>query len=468
MRISFKRNIGRPYHSIARWISLLFVTAIVALIVTLICSGEINPNIWLTLVFPGLAGQSTVATNGADQWDNDDRVTAPVTNFSPLSNTLSVSPLFTRAYQIYGTSNNSLGVPITTAFPSTDGWLQFFTNGALLLPSTQQGQSQGNDASMTTLAQNGVQDTTTGVIRLPLIQTLLSVGSKLPVGGSGSTMTYVDLRKAAATNLMKPVPTNNQVIHTSLPSTIVTMSPQGVFVQGGTREGKAVGHLIPNAFWNYINQPDIAPHSWEKDLGVPLTEALTFTLPVDGQTHHMLIQVFSHEALLLDQDAGETQRGQSQDTAMAQFTRAGTAQHTTGSTPNTEVTPGTVIGQSALQLLPTSVDYLSTVGMPTVVLQAQQVVWSQGNTALSDKPGTGHEVAHVGQHFPLTLLGDTSWIGGVPWYHVQWSVQKNSQKGWVSASALTFNSPGNVPSIASFDVLSANLSTYLTNLGPNA
>jgi beta-lactamase class A len=92
-----------------------------------------------------------------------------------------------------------------------------------------------------------------------------------------------------------------------------------------------------------------------------------------------------------------------------------------------------------------------------------------GDTALLDAPGTGHAVAHVGQHFPLTLLGDTRRIEGVAWYHVQWSVPKksNNPSGWISATALTFNSPGNVPGIASFDVLSPDFSSYLTNLGPN-
>src|SRR5262249_43262610 len=148
------------------------------------------------------------------------------------------------------------------------------------------------------LAKNGVQDAATGVIRLPLVQTLLSIGSQLPVGGQGSTLTYVDLRKATAPALLLPAPA----------------SYQGVFIQGGTRGGQAVGHLIATTFWNYINQPNISPHSWEQDFGVPLTEALTFTLPVNGQTHHMLIQVFSQEALILDQNAEQPQdAGQPQE-----------------------------------------------------------------------------------------------------------------------------------------------------------
>jgi hypothetical protein len=440
MRISFKRKSGRPNPSVAIRTFVLFATTTVALMVTLLFSHPIH----LPFAFPGLSRQATLATNGADQWDNDDQVTTPVINFSPLSpNTLSVSPLFTHVYQTYGTANNSLGAPITAAFPTTHGWLQFFANGALLLPSTSQAQTLDNAASLTTLVNNGVHDTATGVIRLPLIQTLLSVGSKLPVGGPGSTLTYVDLRKATAPVLMTSMPTGyRHMTYTSInqSSTSIAFNSQSVFVQGGMRKGHAVGHLIPIAFWNYINQPAISPHAWEKDFGAPLTEALAFTLPINGQAHHMLIQVFSHEALTLDQDAGQAIP-----------------------TPNTTDTTG----QPALQLLPTSVDYLSTVGMPDVTVQTQQSVWTQGDTALLDTPGTGHQIAHVGQSFPLLLLGDTRWIGGIPWYHIQWSAPKHKQEGWISATALTFNSPGNVPSTAYIDAFSPDLSSYLTNLGSN-
>jgi beta-lactamase class A len=426
MRISFKIKTAQPNQNVIKW------TAVAAAsIVILLFSNQITT----TIRYLGSNRQATVVTNGSDRWDNDDRVTTPVANFTPLSsNTLNISPPFTRIYQTYGTSNNSLGAPITTAFPSTDGWLQFFANGALLLPSKQQAQTHDDDASLADLAKNGVNDTATGVIRLPLIQTLLSVGSKLPVGGPGSTLTYVDLRKATAPALMTPAPAGYQDTTTNPPS-----SPQGVFIQGGTRAGKAVGHLIPAAFWNYINQPAISPHSWENDFGAPLTEALTFMLPVNGQTHHMLIQVFSHEALILDQDAEQAQEAGASNTK----------------------------GLSAIQLLPTGVDYLSTVGMPTVTVQAQQVAWAQSDTALLDTPDTGNPIGHVGQNFPLTLLGDTSWIGGIPWYHIQWSPSKQNPKGWISATALTFNSPGNVSGTASFDALSADLSSYLTNLGSN-
>jgi hypothetical protein len=77
---------------------------------------------------------------------------------------------------------------------------------------------------------------------------------------------------------------------------------QEVFVKGGTRDGKDIGHLIPQVIWNYINQPDVSPDEWETDFGMPLTEALAFTVTKNGSTHHMQVQAFWRDAIEVDED----------------------------------------------------------------------------------------------------------------------------------------------------------------------
>ena len=78
----------------------------------------------------------------------------------PISNatTPSVSPLFTLAYQKYALSTtiNSLGKPLTVAFPTIYGWLQFFTSVALLLPKTQPIHIQNTKDAFNSLVYNGV------------------------------------------------------------------------------------------------------------------------------------------------------------------------------------------------------------------------------------------------------------------------------------------------------------------------
>lgn len=89
--------------------------------------------------------------------------------------------------------------------------------------------------------------------------------------------------------------------------------------------------------------------------------------------------------------------------------------------------------------------------------------WALGDTPLLSAPGTGQALAHVSQHFPLTLLGGISLVEGEKWYQVQWQAPKSLGKGWAPAKALTFTSPGNVPGWASFDVLSPDLAGYFAS-----
>src|SRR5207248_11334412 len=96
-----------------------------------------------------------------------------------------------------------------------------------------------------------------------------------------------------------------------------------------------------------------------------------------------------------------------------------------------------------------------------------QTIWAQGDTPLVNAPDPGRVIAHVGQDFPLTLLGDTAWKTGMLWYHVQWATPKRSPGGWAAAPSITFTSPGNRPGWASFDVLSPHLAAYLASFGGN-
>lgn len=91
--------------------------------------------------------------------------------------------------------------------------------------------------------------------------------------------------------------------------------------------------------------------------------------------------------------------------------------------------------------------------------------WALRDVAIMSEAGGGTETAHVGQDFPLALLGPKSTVNGVQWYQVEWKTPKSSGKGWVPATALTLASPGNVPGWASFDVLSPALEKYLSGLG---
>jgi beta-lactamase class A len=373
------------------------------------------------------AAGNTVIINGADRWIGDAQTTTSTFDFStPDASAVSVSPLFTSYYSTHNGASN-LGAPVTLAFPTDQGWIQFFQTDALFLPAAQRGHVYDpsfNSDPLTDLIAGGLRDSDTGIISLPLLQALLTMGSQAPIGGDGSSLTYIDLRRATDPDLMVPNPPGS---NSAAPS---ANENQEVFVKGGTRAGKDIGHLIPQAIWNYINQPAISPDGWETDFGTPLTETLAFTVTKNGSTHHMQAQAFWRDAVEVDQDTLDASN------------------------------------QPQVQRLDTGLAYLSTAGPPPVEISSPQMVWSQGDTTLLDAPGSGQPVAHIGQNFPLTLMGG-SWNSGTLWYQAQWTVPKSAGSGWIPATAITFTSPGNVPGWASFDVLSPDLARYLASTGSN-
>ncbi|GER91982.1 hypothetical protein KDW_61440 [Dictyobacter vulcani] len=359
-----------------------------------------------------------------ERWNQASSVTPPYANFTAFFQRETVAPFFQPYYQRYAGAQN-LGHPLTSAFPIQQGWLQFFENGALFDPLKHTLPVQTSSTNMDDLINAGLKDAPTGIVRLPLLQALLTAGSLVPLGGQGSTTTYVDLRKATAPDFVQPLPGRPRIDYLSMPE------KQDIIIPVGHRGKTRVGHRIPSIFWTYINQPTVAPHGWQKDFGTPLTEALPFTISFNGQPHHMLTQAFLHDGLLLDWDS-----------------------------------PGTT-GQPAIQRLPTGIDYLRTFNFPAITLTQQQPVWSQQETVLMTRPGINQVLAHIGPHFPLTLLGATTWVEGQLWYRVQWASFKRVSTGWMMASASTFDKPISTGIWSTVDILSPQLAHYLTTIGSN-
>lgn len=421
---------GARYLAGLRWPQFFFISKNTFVLFLVIIAGPaLLYSDLIIMKWHGLPGtpaaSTTVAINGANHWNGDRKVTAPAFDFSASrSQEVNISPLFERYYNRHG-GVTGLGAPVTPAFPARQGWIQFFASSALLLPAAQHGHSFIAEDPLEELIDTGVRDPGSGIIRLPLLQALLTSGSKVPVGGDGSRLTYVDLRKATDPDLMLPAPAG------SGSTTPIFAGSQKVFIKGGTRDGQDVGHLVPLPLWSYINRADVSPDGWETDFGAPLTETIPFTVTSHGKTHQMLVQVFWRDGLILDE------------------------------------TPTDVSDQPEIQRLDSGVAYLRTVGPPNFEISPGQTVWSEGETALLAAPGTGQAVAHIGQNFPLTLLGDATWKMGMLWYHVKWSIPKSTATGWVLAPAINFTSPGNIPGQASFDVLSPDLAAYLDSIGDN-
>lgn len=399
---------------------------------------------------------TTHITNGAALWQHDTQTTAAtaatIFSLDATASSYVVDPAF-QAYYTAAAGSTTLGAPVTAAFPVRQGWVQFFASGALLLPGNQAATTNAtNSAGLPDeVVRDGLVDATSGIVRLPVLHALLTAGSTLPIGGDGSTLTYAALRDATRADAMIVAPTTATVVSadadtqatpaaavsatttasTATATVTTTTSITGnIFVPGGTRDKTVIGHVIPAAIWQYINAPANAPDGWRTDFGSPLTEALSFTVTVNGAPHAMLVQAFWRGALLVDMTAIGAQ------------------------------------GQPTITPLDTGLDYLRTLGPPAVVVASSQQVWGLGDMAVLDAPVTGNALAHVGVNYPLSLAGQTQWLSGALWYTVRWQGPKTSGTGWAPAQAITFTSPGSgAPAYASFDVLSPTLAAYLNGLG---
>ena len=356
----------------------------------------------------------TVAASLAD----DAQRSAPIFTF-PMSapQGLAVAPIFAAYYDAHGGAS-LFGAPITPAYPTADGMVQFFTAGGLI---AEQGALQEATATPAgaAVATSTSAATPAAIARIPVVSTLLARGSLVTIGGSDGSLTYAALRDAALPDQLRAIPS-------PLPAS-------GVYIGEGHRGATVIGHTIAQQIYDYISDGDVSPDGWQQDVGMPLTEALRVTATVNGVPHTLLVQAFADVVLACD---------------------------VTSPDPATQ----TVMPVDA------GIAYLRTLAPPAVAFGAGTSLWSTGNVAIVSQAGGGSASVHLGQNFALTAASDgqaAQWVNGALWYHVRWAAPKRSGEGWAPASALTLTSPGGAPAYASFDVLSSSLQGYLAQYGGN-
>ena len=343
-----------------------------------------------------------------------------------------LSPLFS-AYYASHTGAVFLGSPVTPAYRISQGVVQFFRSGALLLPgrsaptSTGESVTQGEFNAFGDLTEaafaDGVRDASSGIIRLPLLYALLLEGSTLPIDGATSSLTYAGLRGAVEAETLVPAP--NQRGQGRGESAAGAGTDGGIFITEGRFGSMSVGHTIPNNIWRFIMSPTISAQGWKTDVGIPLSEARSFVVSQGSTTAHLQVQVFAHAALL--------------------------------------------VRQGSIQPLDTGLAFLETLGPPAPLVASDLKVWGTSgwaDTPVLAAPATGNTVQQIGLNYPLTLDGDFRWIQGILWYKVRWQDESASGEGWISGDDTTIVAPSAGSSVwSSFSPLSSQLTRYLAGQG---
>ncbi len=404
-------------------------SGIVALLLVLWLVPLFSVNAWIGTKLPAKSGRGGPQSPGTSitQWVTSTRTTAPRFQFTaPSVENSHVDPIFQSYYTAHAGAT-ILGQPLTAAFPTRQGQVQFFVAGALLLPTKRVPADANSGGFSAQLIADGLRDSASGIIQIPLLHALLDLGSMVPLASGVSSPTYASVRSVLAQNAMVSAPD-----HMTTEYARKSASPD-VFVPETSQSGQTVGHTVAGPIWRYINRSDVSPDGWQHDVGNPLSEPIPLPAAPGSGSDDLVAQVFWRGVLLMDLQSVDA------------------------------------TGQPKVWPADSGLAYLRTAGPPEVALTAKTPVWALGSAPVCTAPTSGNDIIHIGPNFPFALAGDSQWADGQLWYHVLWQVPHSSGSGWTPATAITFSNPGlNVVPTASFDVLSPDLAQYLASQGNNA
>jgi hypothetical protein len=125
-----------------------------------------------------------------------------------------------------------------------------------------------------------------------LVPELLERGASGPVSGETVSLSYADLRAAAAPERRVAAPQSIDGPQ--------DLGQDGVFVPYNAELRAAAGQVVPRVFWTYLQRTELFPGGWLHDVGLPLTRPLTATVVKGGVQREITIQAFERAILTAD------------------------------------------------------------------------------------------------------------------------------------------------------------------------
>jgi beta-lactamase class A len=254
---------------------------------------------------------------------------------------------------------------------------------------------------------------------VPLVTLLIANRAGVALGPAGSPLTYAALTADVGTSSLTTAP---WWWDGGKQPTVA-----GDFITQARTAGTAYGYYVPAPFVAYLT----GLGDWQALIGQPVTQVQAVTAPAAGGAHHIALQAFADAILWYDRDA-----------------------------------PGTPV----IHMQPVGQDYLAVFGMPGVITNTGQTVWTIGTPqTVRGAPQAGTTATFL-TPFAVTLAGDDQWVGHDLWYHIQWRNLNETRDGWVNASHLAFHAPGHLSmQIAGLDALAprllADAQAYGANIG---
>jgi hypothetical protein len=186
-----------------------------------------------------------------------------------------IDPIF---YDYYNRNDGRrlLGAPLTAAFMESARLVQYFER-AKIEDRRQMSKDTVWQFSYGTMAED-----------------LVRSGTRLPVGGITSTVTYATLQGLAVENKRVAPPKG-------FTSGTLKNGDGSIFIPFTSDLSPAPGHNVAPIFWVVLSSETRSPGGWYHDVGLPLTEPVWATVDRgDGKSRRVQIQAFQRTILIYD------------------------------------------------------------------------------------------------------------------------------------------------------------------------
>jgi hypothetical protein len=126
-----------------------------------------------------------------------------------------------------------------------------------------------------------------------LVDELARVFALVPLGGDTSTLTYADVARLSDASRRIAAPDG-------FVGGVAEMPDGSTFVPFDAALAPGPGHVVPNHFWRFLNDPAVFPGGWLHDAGLPITPLAEAVVTKAGVTRTILVQAFQRTILTFD------------------------------------------------------------------------------------------------------------------------------------------------------------------------
>lgn len=126
-----------------------------------------------------------------------------------------------------------------------------------------------------------------------LVDSLAAIRAPVPIGGDTSSLTYADV--AFLSDPERRVAPPEDFL-----GGVATLPDGSTFVPFDAMLAPGPGHVVPEAFWQFLGDPTTFPGGWLHDAGLPVMPVAEATVTKGAVSRRILVQAFQRTVLTYD------------------------------------------------------------------------------------------------------------------------------------------------------------------------